>query len=877
MTIAKPLLASPIQSLLDQIQTLVGEFNWATLSSSRKAALSAVARLSKTTTFNLEKHCVINTDDLLTALLKLALTLPSSLDMNVSSGSLGNKKIEAADGRFKTEPEANLFSLLLAKELRITANYSTIANTFMVVGKPAGRRADTDAVVSITMENPFSTQKTKPFLSEFYIEVIENKSGNVLAETTCNLTAQAGDDKSVAVFQEAVLPVLKLFLSTLLPQVIQTIGVIQSRKTGKSTHAGVFDSFYSFKPSADMNDLTPSSVLLVEFINVLLELITMTGEAVNRVSRRSDWLSLISGRGFSAQDHLLEQLLEQGHVEPLIQRGKKKQIADIDIPQSEVALGQSLHPMAFSDRITVMELIRLHRDRKLIVPDFQRKATAWSVDDKRSFITDLITLPNGFYDTSPTTIGIEADETKFDQFEYEKGDVLGMFNSILVDGLQRLTAILDFVTGVFGLKQSMFTSLGEEETAKLEIQCKASGVNSVQGIRFHQMSKDTQERFLNTHLLLSIRVGDMVALSKLFSQMNLGKPLLANEIAVSPFNLSPHWFGLIKDLSNDPALRSIRSGKVKSDEDSVSTATEELILKILSAFAGSFTNTGKQDYFAAAAAYRKMASTQNVSRMNGLLRNLLDFLLETQVEEKFSETMGAVYVLSSGDSSSSVKPLFFIYLVTVIGRVVSAYCKVKGIEVAAEWAVMPELEWLFEQRKVIWDVRDIMAKGHVKAAGQPLGIRVATSAAIEHAALPHIPFFKIPFDSAAQWVEFYMHLYEVEDAVGMAEAPKLATLGLSDEDLMVFLSEGFAAEKFSADDVDELSKTIVESIMFQFKSNETTVATIYRNLFSRISKSTNGVALHTALQMMLMWNLFHIILPPNSAFSHKHNLEVIFG
>ncbi len=695
--------------------------------------------------------------------------------------------------------DEQLLLLLFAEEIEMYIPF--VRETGMV----SPEKTDSDHRLLISIGNPLYCIGDKK--SDFKIEIFRQNTDASKVTFDCiginnfHQNSEAYDEMTASV----VADVMVKFLTGLL----KTLKALSAKAKKEETNF-----FYGFSPLIATD---AKFSIISEITKLVLEL--------TKEKRDFDWVSYMEGS---------ETVLVKSKVNTTSspkKRSKKHKMLGSDIPK-EVEEGKLSSP-EFQEW-EIGKLVEAWKEGIVTLPAYQR-TSAWKLADNRKLIASILRT-EGLLVTDFITLGVENEDLDFE--ETSPINLEGK-NILLINGFQRLTAILLYLSNSYAVDVSSFTGLAEDAQETLAVKMKDSG-----GVRFDQLSDKDKEAFLKVKLPICLREGTSRCLSKLFIYLNRGKPLLASESLLNPV-LFKQYFNAIKHLAeSNTALKSMCTGTLRGKTaEGIHKATESILLSILAAINGCYSGSPEKDLTSLSSIVLAEKNDVNVYKFISFVENFVDFVQEKDVEVKYFkgefEEANIMYKMASPRSGTiSIKPVYFVRLAEVFYRVLDAFAKATGRDFCSGWRL--EFPWLYSNRETISKTLNSMVKGEFVAPyieGQKYN-------PLTRDLLMGDNIVKLPFDDDLQWKEFLSYINEGMEW-GAVENSQSQSLSL------VYNDTGLSEESY-----DELVALLSLKVL---EDDEKHSYHMLSNMFDVVSNNTNRKSTHKALTVFMFLFLFGII------------------
>jgi len=498
--------------------------------------------------------------------------------------------------------------------------------------------------------------------------------------------------------------------------------------------------------------------------------------------------------------------------------------------------------------ITIKDYIQMIVDGIIEVPLYQR-GKVWKAADNETLIADILQTPSGApFTTNFLTCGI-AGEDKGDPDIANIKDKGGMLQ---IDGLQRSVALRLFIEDKLSVPIQSFHWLTGADQERLEM---AAGTLQVRNIRMSNLLEEDKEKFLSTKLHMVVRYGHTIRLAHLFASLNRGRPLLTSEQLFSPFMFGERPYEMLQRLAtSNVLLRAVfsASGRVAGGEATQQErqSVERGLLNLCAIMIGCYSGTPGIDYLKTAAYMKANDNDETVERIETLITGLLSFVLEGGVdaEEKEFSTIGVdniLYRMASPVSGRyTAKPVLFLHIAETFIKVVTAYATAKGIPLKLENADKI-YEWLLPQRATIAQVITGIKQNKVPGTKVPI---VMASTGVADAAIVEMPHVALPEMTEEEMSHFAIEygLYNTGERYYTYE----------------FMANGFLDPTLQSDydAAGETLEAIREALSELHSGREATELTVLSDLYSKVSRNTNGPLVHRALSIYLPLFLFGIVV-----------------
>ncbi len=695
--------------------------------------------------------------------------------------------------------DEQLLLLLFAEEIEMYIPF--VRETGMV----SPEKTDSDHRLLISIGNPLYCIGDKK--SDFKIEIFRQNTDASKVTFDCiginnfHQNSEAYDEMTASV----VADVMVKFLTGLL----KTLKALSAKAKKEETNF-----FYGFSPLIATD---AKFSIISEITKLVLEL--------TKEKRDFDWVSYMEGS---------ETVLVKSKVNTTSspkKRSKKHKMLGSDIPK-EVEEGKLSSP-EFQEW-EIGKLVEAWKEGIVTLPAYQR-TSAWKLADNRKLIASILRT-EGLLVTDFITLGVENEDLDFE--ETSPINLEGK-NILLINGFQRLTAILLYLSNSYAVDVSSFTGLAEDAQETLAVKMKDSG-----GVRFDQLSDKDKEAFLKVKLPICLREGTSRCLSKLFIYLNRGKPLLASESLLNPV-LFKQYFNAIKHLAeSNTALKSMCTGTLRGKTaEGIHKATESILLSILAAINGCYSGSPEKDLTSLSSIVLAEKNDVNVYKFISFVENFVDFVQEKDVEVKYFkgefEEANIMYKMASPRSGTiSIKPVYFVRLAEVFYRVLDAFAKATGRDFCSGWRL--EFPWLYSNRETISKTLNSMVKGEFVAPyieGQKYN-------PLTRDLLMGDNIVKLPFDDDLQWKEFLSYINEGMEweAVENSQSQSLS---------LVYNDTGLSEESY-----DELVALLSLKVL---EDDEKHSYHMLSNMFDVVSNNTNRKSTHKALTVFMFLFLFGII------------------
>jgi len=558
----------------------------------------------------------------------------------------------------------------------------------------------------------------------------------------------------------------------------------------------------------------------------------------------------------SQESHIMSKPKKAAATDPKVvelQKTSKKQpqrkVLNIAIPNAELG-GDLSGPYVVT--VTIGRFVEMITKGIIEVPLYQR-GIVWKATDNETFIADILQTPPGApFTTNFFTCGIEGD----DKGEPDIENITEEGALILTDGLQRSVPLRLFVEDKLSIPIQAFHWLTGVDQERLEI---AAGTLGVRNIRMSNLQQEDVDKFLSTKLFMVIRYGHSIRLAHLFAALNRGKPLLASEQLFSPFMFGERPYEMLQRLASTNALlRAVfsASGRVTGGEATQQErqAVERGLLNLCAVMIGCYSGTPGIDYLKTAAYMKANDTEESVERFETLITGLLSFILEEGVaaDEREFTTIGVDNIMYRMQSSVSgrytPKPVWLLHIADVLIRVVTAHASAKGIPLKLENATKI-YEWLVPQRATMAKVLAGIRHNKVPDSKTPI---VMASTGVSDEAILQMPRVSLPTMTEDEMSRFIIEygLYNTGERFYTYE----------------FLSNGFTDPSIINDPsaAGETLEEIRNALEALHAGREATELAVLADIYTKVSRNTNGPLVHKTLSIYLQLFLFGIVANKSS-------------
>jgi len=497
--------------------------------------------------------------------------------------------------------------------------------------------------------------------------------------------------------------------------------------------------------------------------------------------------------------------------------------------------------------ITVGDFVDKINKGIIEVPLWQR-GVVWKAVDNETFIADILQTPPGApFTTNFFTCGIIGE----DKGEPDLANITGKGELILIDGLQRSVPLRAYLADKLSIPIQAFHWLSGADQERLEMD---AGAINVSTLRLSNLHQDDIDKFLETKLYLVVRYGDPIRLAHLFSSLNRGKPLLSSEQLFSPFMFGERPYEMLQRLaSTNTLLRAVfsASGRVTGGEATQQErqAVERGLLNLCAVMIGCYTGTPGIDYLKTAAYMKANDNAEAVERIETLITGLLSYVLEEGIaaDDKEFSSIGVDNIMYRMQSAASgrytAKPVWFLHNADNLIRIVTAYAAATGTPLKIENA-NKIYEWLVPQRATMAKILTGIKNNRVPDTKTPI---VMSGTGVTDEAILQMPRITLPVMSEDVMSRFIIEygLYNLGERHYTHE----------------FIANGFTdPAMFEPVAAGETLESIRDALADIHAGRETTELAVLADIFTKVSRNTNGPLVHRALSTYLPLFVFGIVI-----------------
>lgn len=714
--------------------------------------------------------------------------------------------------------EATLLRIMFAS--KITLKAAVDPTTLMLSPKMAGTLSP---VVYVTIDNPLTHTAPLSSFNIVYRDIITTGSAaSTVVKDVKNVTYLSTDIGFNELQSTLVSELLRRFFA-------KTLNLINS--TVKTCAESPTMLFYGFPPFDTTQTLNMQHVIS-----------TALTSSQKTVKPTSSWHSVLFGT--SVEKDVWKSVLDVLQDDGVKQTGTAKK-------QMVLSMSDSVNADSYDIGgpdimlLTVEEIVTLLAKKVVTVPLYQREI-AWKTADSAQFIGTMLTSPENVI-TDFITIGVVGDVDGKFVSDPDKADEVGG-SQMLLNGLQRVNAIISFMNNEFAITPDNLTFVSEEAKSQIRLFMQADGMQST--IRYNQLSAADKRYFLSRKLPVCVRYGSNTNLSLYFVFLNKGKPLMPNESLFTPALFGMYFEPLKTLISTNPYLNEIFKPSAKNNK---STRHVEFgTLCLLCALHDVYTGSPIRDFTALSAVLSTKQSDTEVSDTIAFIENLLNFVFEVDMDNRHFVNphfkFNVLYRMQSPVTGQiTSKPVFFIRFAAVLHKVLHAYSEATGTNISAAWST--SLPWLYEQRSKMADIVSSVVCNQIKDTNLHIvdpSLPKESLSDIERDALLALPNVNIPIETAEQYELFLEHLSPTPIPSFSSYMPYTHINGS-----LVF--EPDVAVTVAAEMSDMMSLYSYGSV------DERNCLALLQNVFAKVSVNTNGVLVHTALDVYLTWFLFNIL------------------
>jgi len=283
-------------------------------------------------------------------------------------------------------------------------------------------------------------------------------------------------------------------------------------------------------------------------------------------------------------------------------------------------------------------------------------------------------------------------------------------------------------------------------------------------------------------------------------------------------------------------------------------AVERGLLNLCAVMIGCYSGTPGIDYLKTAAYMKANDTEESVERFETLITGLLSFILEEGVaaDEREFTTIGVHNIMYRMQSSVSgrytPKPVWLLHIADVLIRVVTAHASAKGIPLKLENATKI-YEWLVPQRATMAKVLAGIRHNKVPDSKTPI---VMASTGVSDEAILQMPRVSLPTMTEDEMSRFIIEygLYNTGERFYTYE----------------FLSNGFTDPSIINDPsaAGETLEEIRNALEALHAGREATELAVLADIYTKVSRNTNGPLVQKTLSIYLQLFLFGIVANKSS-------------